>query len=108
MTRPNRYPFLALGVPLVLLLLFTFGPTIILLSGGALGGALGCQLPINGPVGPCLFMGHDLASSLSVATAFGYVAFFTIPTGTSLLGIWLVVAVIVTLVWTGRRRRRLG
>ena len=38
--RP-RYPFVALGVPLVLLLLFAFGPTVILLTGGMVAGALG-------------------------------------------------------------------
>jgi flagellar biogenesis protein FliO len=32
-------------------------------------------------------------------------AFWTLPAATTLLGIWLVVAVIVTLVWLLRRRR---
>jgi hypothetical protein len=37
--------------------------------------------------------------------AFGYLAFLTFPTGTALLGIWLVAAAIVTLVWLLRRLR---
>jgi hypothetical protein len=106
-TKGPRYPFVALGVPLVLLLLFTFGPTVILLVGGMVGDALGCRLPIEGAVGPCPFMGVDLAPFFSVAVAFGYLAFFTFPTGLSLLGIWLGAAVIVTLVW-GLRRWRAG
>lgn len=105
MTKRPRYPFVALGVPLVLLLLFTFGPTVILLTGGMVAGALGSRMPIDAAAGPCPFMGVDLATFLSVAVAFGYLAFFTIPTGTTLLGIWLVAAVIATLAWGLRRWR---
>jgi hypothetical protein len=36
---------------------------------------------------------------------FGYLAFWTLPMGTTLLGIWLIAAVIVTLIWWLRRRR---
>jgi hypothetical protein len=64
----------ALGVPLVLLLLFTFGPTIILLTGGMAADALGCTMPISA-TGPCWLMGFDIAAYLAVAVAFGYLAF---------------------------------
>jgi hypothetical protein len=101
--RP-RYPFVALGVPLVLLLLFTLGPIIILLTGGMVADALGCTIPISA-AGPCPFMGVDIATSLALAVAFGYLAFFTFPAGTALLGLWLVAAAIVTLVWSLRRKR---
>jgi hypothetical protein len=102
--RP-RYPFVWLGVPLGLILLFTIGPLAMLLLGGAVAEVLGCTMPIDAAGGPCPFMGVDLATFLAVAVAFGYLAFFTFPTGTPLLGIWLVAAVIVTLVWLLRRRR---
>lgn len=101
----KRYPFVALGVPLVLLLLFAFGPTLILLIGGALAGALGCKMPIDTTAGPCPFMGVDLATFFSVAVAFGYLAFFTLPIGLTLLGLWLGAAVITTLLWGLRRWR---
>jgi hypothetical protein len=102
--RP-RYPFVWLGVPLGLILLFTIGPMAVLLLGGAVAEVLGCTMPIDAAAGPCSFMGVDLASFLAVAVAFGYLAFFTFPTGSTLLGIWLLAAVIVTLVWLLRRRR---
>jgi hypothetical protein len=102
--RP-RYPFVWLGVPLGLILLFTIGPLAMLLLGGAVAQALGCTMPIDAAGGPCQFMGVDLTTFLSVAVAFGYLAFFTFPAGSTLLGIWLVAAVIVTLVWLLRRRR---
>jgi hypothetical protein len=105
MTVRPRYPFVALGVPFALIFLFAYGPMIILLIGGMVGGALGCALPINGPMGPCLLMGVDLTTFLSFAVLCGYLNFLTFPTGTTLLGIWLVVAVIVTLVWGLRRWR---
>jgi hypothetical protein len=105
MTVRPRYPFGALGVPLVLIFLFAYGPMVILLIGGMVAGALGCALPINGPAGPCLFMGLDLAKFLAFAVLCGYLNFLTFPTGTTLLGIWLVAAVIVTLVWGLRRWR---
>jgi hypothetical protein len=105
MTVRPRYPFVALGVPLVLILLFAYGPMVILLIGGMVADALGCTLPINGPAGPCLFMGVDLAKFLAFAVLCGYLNFLTFPTGTTLLGIWLVAAVIVTLVWGLRRWR---
>jgi hypothetical protein len=101
MTVRPRYPFVALGVSLVLLLLFAFGPTVILLTGGIVADALGCAMPIDAAAGPCPFMGVDLATFLGVAVAFGYLAFFTFPTGTTLLGVWLLAAVIVTLVCIG-------
>jgi hypothetical protein len=104
MTGRPRYPFVALGVPLVLLLLFTFGPTIILLTGGMAADALGCTMPISA-TGPCWLMGFDIATYLAVAVAFGYLAFLTFPAGTALLGVWLVAAAIVTLVWLLRRWR---
>jgi hypothetical protein len=100
----RRYPFVWLGVPLGLILLFTIGPLALLLLGGAVAEALGCTMPIDAAGGPCPFMGVDLATFLAVAVAFGYLAFFTFPAGTTLLGIWLVAAVIVTLVWLLRRR----
>jgi hypothetical protein len=103
-TKP-RYPLLALGIPLVLLLLFTFGPMLILLIGGMVAGALGCTMPIDTAAGPCVFMGVDLATFMAVAVAFGYLAFLTIPIGTTGLMIWFGVAIIVTLIWSLRRRR---
>jgi hypothetical protein len=104
MTPPPRYPFVWLGVPLALILLFTIGPLIALLAGGAVADALGCSMPIAASE-PCLFMGVNLADALSIAVFFGYLAFWTIPTGTTLLGLWFVAAVIVTLVWWVRRQR---
>jgi hypothetical protein len=101
--RP-RYPFVWLGVPLALIILFSFGPLVALLLGGAVAGILGCNMPIAGSA-PCLFMGADLSGALAVAVAFGYLAFFTFPAGTTLLGIWLIAAIIVTLGWLLRRRR---
>jgi|SRR5580692_10554084 hypothetical protein len=105
MTVQPRYPFVGLGVPLALLLLFTFGPIVILLTGGMVAGALGCTMPIDAAAAPCPFMGIDLATFLSVAVAFGYLTFLTFPAGTMGLAIWLAVAIIVTLVWLLRRRR---
>jgi len=103
-TKP-RYPFVALGVPLVLLLLFTLGPMVILLIGGMVAGALGCTMPIDVAAGPCAFIGVDLTTFLAVAVAFGYLAFLTFPVGTTGLAIWLAAAIIVTLFWLLRRRR---
>jgi hypothetical protein len=50
-------------------------------------------------------MGADLSDAMSIAVFFGYLAFFTVPAGTTLLGIWLVITVIVTLIWWLRWRR---
>jgi hypothetical protein len=104
MTVRRRYPFVWLGVPLGLILLFTIGPLAALLLGGAFAGALGCSMLISASE-PCLFMGVDVADTLNIAVFFGYLAFWTLPTGITLLGIWLVAAVIVSLVWWLRRRR---
>jgi hypothetical protein len=104
MTARPRYPFVWLGVPLALIILFTIGPLVVLLLGGAVAGALGCNMPIAATA-PCLFMGGDLSGAMAIAVFFGYLAFWTVPTGTTLLGIWLVAAVVVTLVWWLRRRR---
>jgi hypothetical protein len=104
MTVRPRYPFVWLGVPLGLILLFSIGPLVALLVGGAVADALGCSMPIAASE-PCLFMGVNLADALSIAVFFGYLAFWTLPTGTTLLGLWVVAAAIVTLVWWLRRRR---
>jgi hypothetical protein len=85
-------------------MLFSFGPLVALLLGGAVAGALGCNMPIAATA-PCLFMGADLGDALAIAVFFGYLAFWTVPTGKTLLGIWLIAAIIVTLVWLLRRRR---
>jgi hypothetical protein len=102
-TRP-RYPFVWLGLPLALIILFSVSPLVVLLLGGAVTGALGCNMPIAANA-PCLLMGINIADALAIAVFFGYLAFWTLPTATTLLGIWLVVAVIVTLVWLLRGRR---
>jgi hypothetical protein len=104
MTARPRYPFVWLGVPLALILLFSIGPLVALLVGGAVADALGCSMPISASE-PCLLLGVNLADALSIAVFFGYLAFWTLPTGATLLGIWLGAAVIVTLVWWLRRRR---
>ena len=57
MTVRPRYPFVALGVPLVLLFLFAYGPIVILLIGGMAAGALGCGISIHFAAGRCPFMG---------------------------------------------------
>jgi hypothetical protein len=103
-TARPRYPFVWLGVPLALIVLFTIGPLVVLLLGGAVAGMLGCNMPIAASA-PCLFMGADLSQAMAIAVFFGYLAFWTLPTGTTLLGIWLVVAVVATLIWGLRRRR---
>jgi hypothetical protein len=103
MTMRPRYPFVWLGIPLALILLLTIGPLAALLLGGAVADALGCSMPISADT-TCLFMGVDLSGALTIAVALGYMAFFTFPMGTTLLGIWLVAAVIVTAVWWLRRR----
>jgi hypothetical protein len=104
MSSRGRYPFLWLGAPLVLILLFAFGPLALLLAGGVVADALGCTMPISA-IAPCPFMGFDLAGLLAVAVAFGYFAFVTVPAGTTALAVWFVVAVAVTLAWWLRRRR---
>jgi hypothetical protein len=91
-------------LPLALIILFSIGPLVLLLLGGAVAGALGCNMPIAASA-PCLFMGADLSDAMSIAVFFGYLAFFTVPAGTTLLGIWLVITVIVTLIWWLRWRR---
>jgi hypothetical protein len=103
-TKPH-YPFVALGVPLVLLVLLTLGPIVILLTGGMVADALGCAMPIDAAAGPCPFLGVDLATFLGIAVAFGYLSFLTFPVGTAGLAIWFAAAIIVTLVWWLRRRR---
>jgi hypothetical protein len=60
-------------------------------------------MPISASA-PCPFMGIDLADALTIAVFFGYLAFWTLPTGTTALALWLVAAVIVTLIWWLRRR----
>jgi hypothetical protein len=104
MTSRPRYPFFWLGVPLVLILLFTIGPLAALLLGGVAANALGCSMPVAATA-PCLFMGVDLSTAMAISVFFGYLSFATLPLGTPLLAIWFVVAVIVTLVWWLRRRR---
>jgi hypothetical protein len=104
MTTRARYPFAWLGVPLAVILLFTIGPLVALLFGGAIADVLGCKMPIAAGE-PCLLMGVDLADALSIAVFFGYLAFWTVPTGTALLGLWLLAGLIVTLVWWLRWRR---
>jgi hypothetical protein len=104
MTARPRYPFVWLGLPLALIILFSIGPLVLLLLGGAVAGALGCNMPIAASA-PCVLMGINIADALAIAVFFGYLAFWTLPAATTLLGIWLVVAVIVTLVWWLRWRR---
>jgi len=103
MSAASPYPFFWLGLPLILILLFTFGPLAILLAGGLVADALGCTMPISA-LAPCPLMGVDLAGLLAVAVAFGYFAFVTVPAGTTALTLWLVATVVVTLVWWLRRR----
>jgi hypothetical protein len=104
MSTLPRYPFFWLGVPLVLIVLFAFGPLAILMGGGMVADTLGCTMPISGTA-PCLFMGIDLAGLLTLAVFFGYLGFVTVPAGTTALTIWLAVAIVVTLIWWFRRRR---
>jgi hypothetical protein len=103
-SRRPRYPFAWLGVPLVLILLFTFGPSASLLFGAAVASLLGCNIPISA-TDSCLFMGLDLSGPVITALLFGYLGLVTLTIGTTLLGLWFVAAVIVTLVWWLRRWR---
>ena len=66
MNKRPRYPFVWLGLPLALIILFTIGPLVLLLLGGAVAGALGCNMPIAATA-PCLFMGADLNEAVEIA-----------------------------------------
>jgi hypothetical protein len=103
-SRGPRYPFGWLGVPLGLILLFTFGPTAALWLAAAVSVALGCNVPVSATES-CLFMGVDLAGPVLVAIMFGFLGLVTLPIGTTLLEIWFAAAVIVTLAWWWRRWR---
>ena len=103
-SRGPRYPFAWLGVPLGLIVLFTIGPTVSPLLGGAVSGVLGCNNPVSAAE-PCLFMGVDLSGAVTMAILFGFLGLVTMPIGATLLAIWFVAAVIVTLVWWLRRWR---
>ncbi len=97
-SRGPRYPFAWLAVPLGLIVLFTIGPTVSLLLGGAISGVLGCNNPVSAAE-PCLFPGIDFSGAVTMAILFGFLGVVTMPIGATLLGIWFVAAVIVTLVW---------
>jgi hypothetical protein len=97
-SRGPRYPFAWLGVPLSLILVFTFGPTVSLWLAAAVSIMLSCNHPISATE-PCLFMGVNLAGPVLLAIMFGFLGRVTLPVGTVLLEIWFVAAVIVTLVW---------
>jgi hypothetical protein len=103
-SRGPRYPFAWLGVPLALIVLFTFAPTASLWLAAAVSVALGCNVPVSATES-CLFMGIDLAGPVLVAIMFGFLGLVTLPIGTTLLGVWFVAAVIITLVWWLRRWR---
>jgi hypothetical protein len=103
MSARRSDPFIWLGVPLGLILLFTAGPLALLLLGGVVADALGCTMPIAASE-PCLFMGTDLAGALAISVFFGYLAFWTLPTGMTALALWFAAAAIVTLIWWLRRR----
>jgi hypothetical protein len=95
-SRGPRYPFAWLGVPLVLLLLFTIGPYVALILGLAVAGVLGCYGPPISATDSCIFMGVDLSGPIGLI---GFLTLVTIPIGSVLLAIWLGIAVIVTLIW---------
>jgi hypothetical protein len=99
------YPFVWLGVPLVLIILFAAGPLIALFIAGGIADALGCTVPVAA-LPPCPFMGHDLADTLAIMVFLGYLAFWTLPMGGTALAIWLVIACIVTAIWWWRRQRQ--
>jgi hypothetical protein len=64
--------------------LFTIGPTVSLLVGGAVAGALGCNSPISATE-PCLFIGVDLAGLVTMAILFGYLGLVTLPIRTTFM-----------------------
>jgi hypothetical protein len=103
-SRRPRYPFGWLAVPLALILVFTFGPTASLLLGSIVSGLLDCHNPVSAAE-PCLFMGIDFSQTVTAAILIGFLGLATLPTGMTLLGIWLFAAIIVTLVWWLRRRQ---
>jgi hypothetical protein len=70
-SRRPRFPFAWLGVSFVLILLFTFGPSLSLLFGAAVAGLLDCNVPISA-TDSCLFMGLDLSGPVITALLFGY------------------------------------
>jgi hypothetical protein len=93
-----------LSVTFILILLITAVPLIVSFTGGGVASALGCQGSMEiSP--PCTFMGGDISQTLTVMIFMGYFAFYSLPFGTFLLTIWVIVACVVVLVrWLHRRR----
>ena len=105
MTARPRYPFVWLGLPLALIILFSIGPLVLLLLGGAVAGALGCNMPIAASA-PCLFMGADLSDAMSIAVFLRLLGL--LDAASRQRPCWesgWSSAVIVTLVWWLRWRR---
>ena len=105
MSRFFKSPaFILLTVSLLSIVLFTVGPLISLFTAGAIANAAACAVPLSSTA-PCPIMGIDVGDTLTLMVFVGYLAFFTVPVGKTLLMIWAAVACIVTSVWWFQSRR---
>jgi hypothetical protein len=104
MSARRNHAFVWLSVLFVLIVLFTAAPLISALIATGMAEALGCTLPTS-DIAPCLFMGAEVAGTLTLMVYMAYFAFITIPMGTTALAIWLAVACVVILVRWLRRGR---
>jgi hypothetical protein len=90
------------------ILLLAFSPFIGAMAAGTIANANGCQLD-EGSVHPCVVNGRDIGQSLYTFGVLGWLGLATIPIGLSVLGIYLVLALVYYLVkWFRKSQARQG
>jgi hypothetical protein len=103
-----KTPLLWLGISFALIVVFMFLPIVLALIGTVTAQALNCNIPLSDAgfdAAPCLLLGADIGSTLTLMVLLAYLGLLTIPAGTTALTIWAVVAcVVVLLTWLRGRR----
>lgn len=92
------------AIVVIAIIVLALSPLLATMVAGSIANANGCDLD-EGSIHPCVVNGRDIGRDLYTWAMLGWLGIATVPLGLAVLGIYLAVVIVVSLIRWARRRK---